>query len=144
MPSKITIAEFKKRLAALCLTGRGFPRKDRDQQILFRSVTMMLETGRDYTEQEVNEGLAGWLSQMGHSVEIDHVTLRRYLVDAGYLVRDPVGSRYRVDEDQPAGLFESGIEAVDPVAVVEAAYREAEERKRVYLEQRDSEPGGSE
>jgi hypothetical protein len=38
MESKISIAEFKDRLEVLCLRGggRGFPRQQRDQQILFK------------------------------------------------------------------------------------------------------------
>ena len=84
MTSKIRTAEFKNRLAVLCLRGRGggFPRKHRDQHILFKSITLMLETKRDYSETEVNECLAIWLSHVGRSIEIDHVSLRRYLVDA--------------------------------------------------------------
>ena len=138
MPSEIGTAEFRDRLAALCLRGggQGFPRKHRDQHILFKSVTLMLETQRDYTEGELNEYLATWLSQVGRTVEIDHVSLRRYLVDAGYLTRDTAGRSYRVDPEQTVGLFESGIEDINPVAVVEEAYRDAEERKREYLEKR--------
>jgi hypothetical protein len=134
--SKIRIAEFKNRLAVLCLRGggAGFPRKQRDQYILFKSITLMLETERDYTEAELNEGLVKWLSQVGRTVEVDHVSLRRYLVDAGYITRDRAGRRYRVNRKQTAGLFEAGIEEINPVAVVEEAYREAEERKRKYLE----------
>ena len=136
MGSKIRIAEFKNRLAALCLRGggRGFPCKHRDQHVLFKSVTLMLETKRHYAENELNECLAKWLSQVGRSVEIDHVSLRRYMVDAGYLTRDTAGRSYRVDPEPTVGLFEAGIEDIDPLAVVEAAYRDAEERKREYLE----------
>jgi len=97
----------------------------------------MLETQREYTEDELNECLAKWLSQVGRTVEIDHVSLRRYLVDAGYLTRDPAGRSYRVDPEETAGLFETGIEEISPVAVVEEAYRDAEARKRAYLEKRE-------
>jgi hypothetical protein len=137
MASKIRTAEFKNRLAVLCLRGGGggFPRKQRDQYILFKSVTLMLETKRDYTEAELNECLAKWLSQVGRTVEVGQVRLRRYGVDAGYLTRDRAGRRYRVNPDQRAGLFEAGIEEINPVAVVEEAYREAAERNREYLEQ---------
>ena len=135
MASKIRTAEFKNRLAVLCLRGGGreFPRKHRDQHILFKSITLMLETKRRYAEDELNECLAKWLSQVGRTIEIDHVSLRRYLVDAGYLTRDTAGRSYRVDSEQTVGLFEADIEDINPVAVVEEAYRDAEERKREYL-----------
>jgi hypothetical protein len=139
MASKIRTAEFKIRLAMLCLKGggRGVPRKHRDQHILFKSITLMLETKRDYTEDELNECLVKWLSQMGRTIEIDHVSLRRYLVDAGHLTRDKAGRSYRVDPEQTVGLFEAGIDEINPVAVVEEAYRDAEDRKRKYLEKRE-------
>jgi hypothetical protein len=94
----------------------------------------MLEAGRDYTENELNECLARWLGEVGQAVEIDHVSLRRYLVDAGYLIRDAAGRSYRVDAQQTVELFEAGIEEIDPVAVIEEASRRTEERKREYLE----------
>lgn len=139
MASIIRITEFKSRLAALCLRGggRGFPRKQRDQHILFKSIILISETGRDYTEAELNERLIKWLSQVGRTVEIDHVSLRRYLVDAGYVTRDRAGRRYRIDSEQSIGLFEAGIEQINPLAVVEEAYQDAQERKREYLEKRE-------
>jgi hypothetical protein len=99
----------------------------------------MLDTKRDYTEGEINECLAKWLSQVGRTVEVDHISLRRYLVDAGFLTRDTAGRSYRADPEQTAGLFEVGIEGINPVAVVEEAYRDAEERERAYLEERERE-----
>jgi hypothetical protein len=136
MVSRIDVAEFKDRLAELCLRGGGWgiPRKHRDQHILFKSVTLMLETERAYPEGELNECLAKWLSQVGRTVEIDHVSLRRYLVDTGYLTRDSAGRSYQVDPEQALDLFEVGVDEIDPVAVVEEAYRVAEKRKRKYIE----------
>ena len=49
------------------------------------------QAGRAYSEREVNERLAGWASG-----NIDHVTLRRYLVDLRHLVRDNDGCTYWV------------------------------------------------
>jgi hypothetical protein len=138
MLSKISIAEFKDRLEVLCLRGggQGFPRKQRDQHILFKSIILMLETRRDYTENEVNECLAKWLSEVGQAIEIDHVSLRRYLVDAGYLTRDAAGRSYRVDPEQTAELFEAGIEEINLMDIVAEASKRTEKRKREYLEKR--------
>jgi hypothetical protein len=133
---KISSTEFKDRLALLCLVrgGRGFPRKPRDQHILFKSITLMLEPQRTYTESEVNENLTQWLRLVGQAIELDHVSLRRYLVDAGYLTRNAAGQSYRVNLDQTIGLFEVGVEEINPMTVVEQAARQTEERKRTYLE----------
>jgi hypothetical protein len=138
MQAKISVVEFKDRLGVLCQKGggRGFPRKSRDQHILFKSIALTLETYRDYTEKDLNECLAKWLDEVGQAVELDHVTLRRYLVDAGYLIRDTAGRSYRVEIEQTRGLFEAEVEEINPAAVVEEAYRRTEERKQEYLEKR--------
>jgi hypothetical protein len=137
--SKITAAEFKQRLEALLLSpgGRGLPRKRRDWDILFRSITLALEAGRDYSEKEVNQVVEEWLDGIGRAIEIDYVTLRRHLVDAGYLVRDLAGTSYRVGLEAMAELFEPAADTVDPAAVVEEARSRKEQRKRQYLESRD-------
>jgi hypothetical protein len=136
MPPKISIVEFKERLTLLCLSGggRGFPRKPLDRHILFKSVTLMLKSHRTYTETKVNESLTQWLTLVGQAIELDHVSLRRDLVDAGYLIRDAAGSSYRVDSEQVSELFEVGVEGIDPVAVLEDSARKTEARKREYLE----------
>jgi hypothetical protein len=137
--SKINAAEFKQRLEALLLSpgGRGLPRKRRDWDILFKSIMLALEAGRDYSEKEVNQVVEEWLDGIGQAIEIDYVTLRRHLVDAGYLVRDLAGTSYRVGLEAMAELFEPATDTVDPAAVVEEARSRKEQRKRQYLESRD-------
>jgi hypothetical protein len=137
MSSPISIAEFKDRLAALCLKGgqRGFPRKPRDRHILFKSIILMLETQRTYTEAELNEELRQWLSQVGQTIELDHVSLRRYLVDAGYLIRDGAGRSYQVALEQTGDVLEPGIETLDPVVVLAEVERQLEAQKQAYLSQ---------
>jgi hypothetical protein len=136
---KITADEFKQRLEALCLSagGRGLPRRRRDWGILFKSITLALEPGRDYSEKEVNQVVEEWLAGIGQAIEIDYVTLRRHLVDAGYLVRDLAGTSYRVGLEAMADLFEPAIDTVDPAAIIEEARSRKEQRKRHYLESKD-------
>ena len=136
---KITADEFRQRLEALLLSpgGRGLPRKRRDWDILFKSIALALESGRDYSEKEVNQVVVEWLAGIGQAIEIDYVTLRRHLVDAGYLVRDLAGTSYRVGLEAMAELFEPATDAVDPAAVVEEARSRKEQRKRQYLESKD-------
>lgn len=138
MSSKISIAEFKKRLALLCLKGGGFSQKPRDRNILFKSVISTFDSCRTYTETEVNERLIQWLTLVGRSIELDYVSLRRYLVDAGYLKRDAASQSYCVDLAQTSELFETGVEDVDSVEVLEAAERHTEARKQAHLGQENS------
>lgn len=133
--SMITIEVFKRRLEALCLGqgGRGLPRKRRDQQILLKSITLLLEVDQEYSEREVNQILERWLAEVGRAIEIDYVTLRRHLVDGGYLIRDRAGRSYRLHPEETAGLFEPETDTIDPVAVVEAAQKRIAQKKQDYL-----------
>lgn len=135
MTTKIDVTEFKKRLEALCArgTGREWPRKTPDQHVLLKSAAMLLETGRDYGEAEINEPLEAWCQGPGEAFIMDHVTLRRYLVDAGYLSRDAAGQSYGLDGQKAAEMFTPEVEALDPAAIVRDALREREERKRRFM-----------
>lgn len=50
---------------------------------------------RGWTEREVNEALRGALARELAFLDIDHVELRRWLVDAGLWQRDGFGRDYR-------------------------------------------------
>ena len=132
---KITLDEFAKRLEAICLKkgGRGLPRKHRDQHILFKSIVLILKSDREYSEKELNETLLIWLTDIGRKIEIDHVTLRRHLVDEGYLYRDRAGKSYRVSNNEKVDLFESEINDVDPATLIEKALKNREQKKSQYL-----------
>jgi hypothetical protein len=101
----------------------AMPRRPGDQALVAHLAAARFEAGRDYREGEVNEVLKKWLGTFSVPCGLDHVTLRRHLVDSGLLVRDKVGSAYRVDPARVARL------EVDPVQVLEEARRERAERK---------------
>ena len=134
--TSIKVDEFKQRLEILCLKGggRGLPRKPRDRQILFKSMTLMLDNETTYSEAKINRQIEIWLAEIGSMIEIDHVTLRRYLVDEGYLSRDEAGVTYRVSIENTADLFEAAINQLDPLQVVDEAREDLARKKRAYLE----------
>lgn len=134
MTTKIDAAEFAKRLEALCTRGMGreWPRKQPDHEVLLKSVALMLDEGRNYDEGALKEPLEAWCQGPGQAIITDHVTLRRYLVDAGYLQRDAAGSTYRLDAQKAAEGFAPDVEALDPAAIVAQALQEREERKRAF------------
>ena len=139
----ITKKEFQERLQALCLSGggRGLPRKHRDRHILFRSVVQMLDSSRRYTEQAINEVLDRWLADVGHNIELDRVSLRRDLVDAGYLVRDLAGHEYRVLPDGRGVVqFDQSVSSVDPSAVLRAAQKQTDIRRHERLIRKEDAP----
>ena len=139
----ITKEEFQERLQALCLSGggRGLPRRHRDRHILFRSVAQMLDSGYRYTEQAINEALDSWLANVGHNIELDRVSLRRDLVDAGYLVRDLAGHEYRVLPDGRGVVqFDQSVNSVDPSAMLRAAQKQADIQKHERLIRKEDIP----
>ena len=121
----ITLDEFLDRLCRFAAKSspRGFPRRRRDREILMKSIRMLMDSARTYTEKEINELLRDWNRDVAPAIEVDHVTLRRHLVDWGYLERTADGSSYR--EGFPPGgiLFELEVDDVD-VRATAAAYRE--------------------
>ena len=87
---------------------------------------MICQTG---SEQAINEALDIWLADVGHRIEIDRVSLRRNLVDAGYLVRDLAGHEYRVLPDGRGAIqFDQSVNSVDP-SMLRAAQKQADIRR---------------
>ena len=129
----ITLDEFVERLCRLGADRgpRGFPRKRRDREILMKSVVLGLDGGRAYREREINERLVAWSREIAPAIEVDHVTLRRLLVDHGHLERTADGSSYRVGFPPGMVAFELAIFDLDLRETV-SAYREAaSKRKRI-------------
>lgn len=122
-------------MAELCLRSGvvGFPRKPRDRHILLKSVVLTLDREREYTKREIGDKLAYWLVDIYRSAEFDHVTLRRLLVDTGYLARKADGSSY--PEADPASAEEMFVLEVDTVDVYESigrALKRNAERKKAF------------
>ena len=128
----ITSREFERRITALCLGGVGpaLPRRRRDCHILLKSVALLLGHGRAYTEPALNTVIESWLAAVGPSVRLDHVSLRRHLVDEGYVVRDLAGRKYSVCPSREwRSLFEPEVDDVDVLGAIRAAQAEREERR---------------
>src|SRR5262245_57173929 len=131
----ISSDEFKKRLAQLCLTAKTaeMPSRQRDRHILLKAISLNFETGRLYTEPEVNGVIEDWLTHVGQSLEVDHVTLRRALVDEAYLTRAVGGAKYQVGS--PSCLqfcFSTDVTAIDAKAVIHDAIQEIARRRQLY------------
>jgi len=134
MQSKIiTQAEFTERLCELFAKGRisAYPRKRRDRHILLKSIAMTLSDGKDYSEAEINEAIEAWLADMHEPRGLDHVALRRYLVDEGYVDRSRNGSRYWLIDPGPSPKwFEQNVDAVDVFKVVDEAKENFDKSRR--------------
>ncbi len=137
MVDTVTVHEFSKRLTDLCVKSgiSGLPRKRRDRHILLKSVSLTLDKTAEYTEQEIYQKLTDWLGEIGTSLRLDHVELRRRLVDEEYLGRARDGSRYWVALSSRIHIpFDPDIEATDVRRLVHEGRSEIERRKRNYFQ----------
>lgn len=133
--SHITASQFTKRFASLILGGGGLPKKRLDRHILFISSILRLDPKRQYSESELNEELRKWSTPFGGSFGLDHVTLRRFLIDEGYLGRDAAGASYELATTGLPFTFDRSIEGLDLEDLISEAKREREERKQRYLKE---------
>ena len=126
----ITLEEFIERVVKLGADRgpRGFPRAKRDREILMKSIALDLDEKATYSERDVNEQLKRWLREIAPAIEVDHVTLRRWLVDYGHLERTRDGKQYRVGFPARGVAFDVEVYDVDLRATV-AAYLAEQARK---------------
>lgn len=125
MSDTISSQEFVERFISLCArggAGRELPRKRRDRWILYRSIQTRLFDERPLPEREVTARIQDWLLEPGRDFATDAVTLRRELVDEGFLERDAYGREYKVSR-----AHERNIRFEDPPADLE---ERLEERRR--------------
>jgi len=107
----------------------GWPRRPADQALLVALAAARFEGGRDYAESEVNEILESWLATFCAPYGIDHVSMRRALVDARFLVRDAAGAAYRVNA-QAAPEAAGTPEPAALLAEIEAGRAERKRRSQ--------------
>lgn len=120
----ISIDDFVERLCRLGADRgpRRFPRKPRDREILMKSIRMGMDADRTYGELEINDLLREWNRDVAPAIETDHVSVRRLLVDYGYLERTADGRFYRVGFPPRPTAFDLDVDSLDLRATI-AAFR---------------------
>lgn len=120
------------------LFSRGYlealPRRDADRQTLFALGAWRLREAGAETEAAINECLAPWLASFCWSLNIDHVTFRRELVDHGYLGRTADGQRYWINGQRILQVLDAQALDVDPCTERLTVEREREARKQLYVD----------
>jgi hypothetical protein len=104
------------------------PRRPSDQQLLVTLAAAQFEPRKTYREREVNEILKAWIETFCEPHGIDHVTLRRLLVDSRLLSRTASGSTYRINREM-LGETEA-VETIEPARVLAEIRDDREFRKR--------------
>lgn len=128
---------FIKRLVDLCLRSglSGFPVDAGAQNILLKSSVLTLNKSTLYTEKEINNKLEYWINNICQLKGIDQVTLRRMLVDSGYLMRNNDGSAYQVSQTGfQSYVYDEAVELLNIEEVLQNAREEIARRKKEYLE----------
>ena len=115
---------LKRMLANGALTG--LPTRPSDQALLAQLAASRFGAEKEYREKEVNEELIRWLATFCDPYGIDHVTLRRLMVDSRLLMRDKPGMSYRVNAAK--------VEELDaqPAQVLAEVERERAARKEKH------------
>ena len=97
-PYRVTSSEYASRIRALLGKGGitiGFPRKQRDRWILLHAAARSFGLDERLTEIEATQRIGGFLMSNAPHWRVDRVTIRRALVDEGFLDRDSGGVAYR-------------------------------------------------
>lgn len=117
-------------LKRLLANGRltMMPKRPSDQELVAALAACRFDPSRTYTEAEVNEQLTAWLPCISEEFGIDHVSLRRLLVDLRLLVRSSSGSTYRVNEARGVDL--DAVRDIDPGLIAEDIQAERRVRKQ--------------
>ena len=123
-------------LQRLLRTGRlqGFPTHPRELDIILAITSGGLVPQRPYAEWEINEALRDWLGSV--RVRLDHVTLRRGMVDCGFLKRTRDGARYFLNHGRVAGMLGDPPTAIDAGVMLDRIPCEREARKAAYVSSR--------
>jgi 4a-hydroxytetrahydrobiopterin dehydratase len=122
-PLVIEHATATTRLAAMLRNGfgAGLPKKRADRFILLAALARLVAADEAPDEREVTSRLKAWLAGEGARLSSDAATLRRALIDEGFLERDGLGAAYRRSR-----AFERRVRfAAPPLSPAECAARMA-------------------
>ena len=92
---------------------------------------LTLNPDRTYTEKELNAELITWLEEIASSIDLDHVALRRALVDTRALERSRDGFQYKVARGPGLHVrFSPEVDSVDVRGEIRKAREDRGRSKR--------------
>ena len=116
---------------------RRLPKSRRDTEVLLAWSAASLDPRLTFSEPEINARLSDWLMAFADPQTIDHVTLRRSMVDIFLLLRDPDGSTYRTNQTVINRFIEPDARGVEPVRVMTEVADERARRKHKKQEKQE-------
>src|SRR5262249_481487 len=94
-----------------------WPKRRGDLDLLLAVAWSAFERRHTYREDEVNDRLNAWLGRFTVAGTLDHVTIRRLMIDARLLLRDDAGRAYRLNPAKLQSMPAVGS-TIDPGAVL--------------------------
>jgi len=99
----------------------------RDLQLTLCLAALAIPSATSLSEPQVNDALQQWLAGTGSMLRIDHVELRRHLIDAGLWQRDGFGRQYEratsIANEELAAMLRSLVD-MDVAFIAETARRQ--------------------
>lgn len=111
---------------------RRLPRNPEDAELFMALALLGLHADAAYEESDINLHLIGWLNGIAAEDRPDYVTLRRYLVDSGFLRRSSDGVIYRAQFERVDALLSPEAKPVDLRQILEAVEAERSERRQAF------------
>lgn len=108
---------------------RRLPKSRKDTEALLALAASSLDPQMTYSEAEVNEAISEWMQGFTDPITLDHVTLRRYMVDTFILLRDPHGTTYKTNQMIINQVIKPEARAVQPLLVLQEVAEERAKRK---------------
>ncbi len=112
---------------------RRMPKKQEDADVIMSLSLLGLDAEGLFEESEINVHLSAWLDDIGSDTGLDYVTLRRYLVDHGFLRRASDGAIYRIRPERIDAVLSRDARDLDPKKVFAEVQFTRNERKQQFL-----------
>lgn len=131
----ITTEEFRKLIVKLYLraSGGGLPKKQKDQHTILKSVQVILREKEKYSHVELNNVLKNWVTGIGSRIGTDHPTVRRMLIDNGYMTRTDGGKVYTISKSNHGEFeFDEEIDEMDVEKIIEEAKEEMKHKAEQF------------
>jgi hypothetical protein len=106
------------------------PKNRKDADVFLALAAARVDSQVTLSEPELNEQLSEWLDGVADQNALDHVTLRRDLVDYGFVLRDYEGTRYRTNQTVIDQFIDREARTVLPSAVKSEVEQERARRRR--------------
>lgn len=109
---------------------RQLPRSRRDTELFIALAAATLDPQASYSEEEINDLLIEWLRGFTCSSTLDHVTIRRCLVDYRMLLRDDRGASYRANQAVLGRFIEPEARSLRPLDLFLEVQQDRADRRR--------------